>query len=239
MSATGTPRLTPVELRILLTAYKEQKRTYAPFVAGVQAALNEAFGAIGVIAYGIAGGRLTQTELTQFADAVRPELQSRLSVLGVTFDFTATAAGGGVDLSWSATKGANSDSGTHQIRGNVEDFSDDYLQSLNIAVNRFARWAATVTADVADRILDAASEGYQRFMTEGTPTAKQALAALKHKLRVAAVDRNLYVSQLQGSSTKYQNGYQSGATKYQVIGRWALDGILGATKATLSVLKVL
>lgn len=64
MSATGTPRLTPIELRILLTTYKEQKRMYAPFIAGVQAALNEAFGAIGVIAYGIAGGRLTQTELT-------------------------------------------------------------------------------------------------------------------------------------------------------------------------------
>jgi len=239
MSATGSPRLVPIELRIVLTQLKAQKPVYAPFIAAVQAVINEVFGPLGILAYGTAGGRITAADVSSYVNAVKGEVNSKLTPLGVSFDFAANPAAGGLTVSWTATKGASTDTGTHTITGNVEDVSDDWAQSLSIAVNRFSRWVQTLDPNKARAILDAAALGYEKFMTEGTPTAKQQMAVLKHRLRIKAVDPAMYVSQLQAGATKYQVGYQNAVAKYKEVAKWTVDALLAATKATISVAKVL
>ena len=239
MSAVGSPRIIPVELRLILTQLKAQKPMYAPFIATVQAVLNEAFGPLGILAYGSAGGRITAGDVLSYINAVKPEVSNKLAPLGVSLDFSAGPTAGGLTVSWTATKGANSDAGTHAITGNVEDVSDDWVQSLSIAANRFNRWVQTLDPNKARAILDAAAVGYERFMTEGTPTARQQMAALKHKLRIKAVDPTFYVSQIQGATSKYQLGYQNAVAKYREVAKWVMDALLAATKATISVAKVL
>jgi hypothetical protein len=239
MSATGSPRITPVELRLVLTQLKSQKPAYAPFIAAAQAIINEVFGPLGILAYGSAGGRITAGDVSSYVSAVKPEVNSKLTPLGVAFDFAANPAAGGLTVSWTAAKGASSDSGTHTITGNVEDVSDDWAQSLSIAVNRFSRWVQTLDSNKARAILDAAAVGYERFMTSGTPSGQQQMAVLKHKLRIKAVDPAFYVSQIQGAGSKYQVGYQNAVAKYRAVAKWVMDALLAATKATISVAKVL
>ena len=239
MSATGTPRIIPVELRLVLTQLKAQKPQYAPFIAATQAIINEAFGPLGILAYGAAGGRVTASDVSSYVNAVKPEVASKLQPLGASLDFSASPVSGGLTVSWTATKGAASDTGSHTIAGNVEDVSDDWLQSLSIAANRFSRWVQTLDSAKARAILDAAAVGYEAFMTGGTPTAKQQMAALKHKLRIKAVDQAMYIQQLQAGATKYQTGYQMAVDKYRTVAKWVIDALVAATKATISVAKVL
>ena len=239
MSVSGTPRIIPVEMRLVLTQLKAQKPAYAPFIAAAQAIVNEAFGPLGILAYGAAGGRVTASDVTNYVNAVKPEVSNKLQPLGVVFDFSASPVSGGLSVSWTATKGAASDSGSHTIAGNVEDVADDWLQSLSIAANRFSRWVQTLDSAKARAILDAAAVGYEAFMTGGTPTAKQQMAALKHKLRIKAVDQVMYVQQLQVGATKYQTGYQMAVDKYRTVAKWVIDALVAATKATISVAKVL
>ena len=239
MSVTGTPRIMPVELRLVLTQLKAQKPIYAPFIAAVQAVLNEAFGPLGILAYGAAGGRITAGDVASYVSAVKPEVNNKLAILGVALDFSASPVAGGLSVTWAATKGATADYGSHTITGNVEDVSDDWLQSLSIAVDRFNRWTQTLDANKARAILDAAAMGYEAFMTGGTPTAKQQLAALKHRLRIKAVDPAFYVSQIRNAASKYQVAYQNAAAKYKEVARWIMDALLAAAKATISVAKVL
>jgi len=239
MSATGSPRITPVELRLMLTQLKAQKPMYAPFIAAVQAVINEAFGPLGILAYGSAGGRITAADVSSYVNAVKGEVNSKLTPLGVSFDFAASPTAGGLTVSWTAAKGTTTDSGSHTITGSVEDVSDDWAESLTIAANRFSRWVQTLDPNKARAILDAAAVGYERFMTEGTPTARQQMAVLKQKLRIKAVDPAFYVSQIQGSTSKYQMGYQNAVAKYREVARWTVDALLAATRATISVAKVL
>ena len=239
MSATGSPRLVPIELRLVLTQLKAQKPAYAPFIAAVQATINEAFGPLGILAYGSAGGRITAGDVSSYVSAVKSEVNSRLTPLGVSFDFSASPVSGGISVTWTATKGTATDSGSHTITGSVEDVSDDWAESLTIAANRFGRWVQTLDPNKARAILDAATLGYEKFMTEGTPTARQQMAALKHKLRIKAVDPAFYVSQTQGAGSKYQLGYQNAVAKYREVAKWIMDALLAATKATISVAKVL
>ena len=239
MSAVGSPRIVPVELRLVLTQLKAQKPAYAPFIAAVQATINEAFGPLGILAYGSAGGRITAGDVSSYVNAVKPGVNSKLTPLGVSFDFAASPAAGGLSVTWTAAKGTATDSGSHTITGNVEDVSDDWAQSLAIAANRFSRWVQTLDPNKARAILDTAAAGYEAFMTGGTPTARQQMAALKHKLRIKAVDPAMYVSQLQVGATKYQVGYQNAVSKYREVAKWIMDALLAATKATISVAKVL
>jgi len=239
MSAVGSPRIIPVELRLVLTQLKAQKPAYAPFIASVQAVINEAFGPLGILAYGAAGGRITASDVSSYVDSVKPEVGNKLQPLAVAFDFSASPASGGLTVSWTATKGAASDTGSHTITGNVEDVSDDWLQSLSIAANRFARWVQTLDATKARAILDAAAVGYEAFMTGGTPTARQKMAALKQKLRIKAVDPTMYVQRIAGSANMYQTGYQAAVDKYRTVAKWVIDALVAATKATISVAKVL
>ena len=239
MSAVGSPRIVPVELRLVLTQLKAQKPAYAPFIAATQAIINEAFGPLGILAYGSAGGRITAGDVSSYVNAIKPEVNSKLTLLGVSLDFSASPAAGGLSVTWTAAKGTATDSGSHTITGNVEDVSDDWIQSLNIAVNRFSRWVQTLDPNKARAILDAAAVGYERFMTEGTPTARQQMAALKHRLRIKAVDPAFYGSQIQGATSKYQMSYQNAVAKYREVAKWIMDALLAATKATISVAKVL
>ena len=238
-SATGAVRIVRVDERLVLTELKRAKPWYAPYIAAVQAAANEFVGPMGFLAYGIAGGRIDASVLDQYVAQAKPEFDAKISPLGVATTFSASPVPGGLSVSWSVAKGTATDSGSYTIRGLTEDFSDDWADSLTLAVNRWSRFANSLTADMADKILSSAQIGYEQFMTEGTPTAQQLMAALKHKVRLSAVDRNFYVNQIKGAVQKYQSGYQEAKAKYAEVFKYVGDALYAATKLTISIFRVL
>jgi hypothetical protein len=76
-------------------------------------------------------------------------------------------------------------------------------------------------------------------MTEGSPTAKQLMAAVKHSIRLDAVEPNMYVERLKGAVEKYQVGYKYGAEKYKVVFAWVGDALRAAFYLTRDIVRVL
>ncbi len=239
MSATGPTRLISIDERIALTLLKEAKPQYAPYIAAVVAAANEFVGPMGFLAYATYLGKIGADTVNKYIEAAKPKFDAAVGVLGVAVTFTATSTVGGLDISWTASKGANSKSGSYSIRGQAEDFSDDYLASLSAAVGRWSRYVSMLTPDMADKILNAAKQGYQAFMTEGTPSGRQIMAAVKHGIRLDAVDRNFYINQTKGAVQRYQDGYQAGAEKYKVVFKWVGDALRGAFYLARDIVEVL
>ena len=238
-TATGSTRITTVDLRLVLTQLKAQKPQYAPYLAAIQAASNEFIGPMGFLAYGIANGHLGEDVVNLYLQRAKPEFDSKIALLGVTVQLSASPTPGGLSISWAASKTGASDSGSYTIAGLTEDFSDDWIDSLTIAANRWSRFANSLTADMADKILNAAQVGYEQFMTEGTPTAKQIMAALKHKIRLLAVDRTYYVNRVREAVQRYQAGYQAGKTAYATAFKYVGDALAAATRLSVSIFRVL
>jgi len=84
----------------------------------------------------------------------------------------------------------------------VEWVKQNYAQSAEIAKSRWQEYVATLTAEEADAILDAAVSGYKQFMSGGQ--SKHVLAALKHAMRLGTVDRQIYVQKLQEAVQRYR-----------------------------------
>ena len=245
-SATGAVRIVSIDERLMLTELKRLKPNYAPYLAAIQAAANEFLGPMGFLAYGIVGGRIDARVVNQYITQAKPEFNAKISPLGVAVTFSATPTVEGLSISWTATKqgafepgAAPTDSGSHVIRGLSEDFSDDWADSLTIAVNRWSRFVNTLTPDMADKILKAAVIGYEEFMIGDTPTPKQFIAAIKHRVRLSAVDRNFYVDRTKAAVSKYQTGYQEAKAKYAEVLKYVGDALYGAVKLTISIFRVL
>jgi hypothetical protein len=239
MSSVGPTRLISIDERITLTLLKESKPVYAPYIAAIVAASNEFIAPMGFLAYGVYLGKIGADTVNKYIEAAKPRFDAAVGVLGVTVTFSAAPTAGGLDISWTASKGANSKSGSYSVRGQVEDFSDDYLASLSNAVARWARYVSLITPDAADKILNAAKRGYEKFMTGGTPTGEQIMAAVKHGIRLDAVDRNFYVNQIKGAVQRYQSGYQTGAEKYKIVFKWVGDALRGAFYLARDIVQVL
>lgn len=239
MSATGRTRIVSVDERLILSELKRLKPNYAPYLAAIQAAANQFLGPLGFLAYGIAGGRIDVNAVNEYVRQAKSEFDSKISPLGVMVTFSTSPTSGGLSVSWTAAKDERTDSGSYTITGLTEDFSDDWVDSLTLAVNRWSRFVNTLTPDVADKILKAAQIGYEAFMTGGTPSAKQLMAVTKHKVRLSAVDRNFYVNQIKGAVQKYQEGYQGARAKYSEVFKYVGDALRAATRLTISVFKVL
>lgn len=238
-SATGAVRIMTVDDRLVLTELKRLKPQYAPYIAAIQAASNEFVGPMGFLAYGIVGGRIDASVVNEYVGRAKTDFDAKVSPLGVAVTFSASPATGGLSVSWTAAKGAATDSGSYVIRGLAEDFSDDWADALTLAVNRWSRFVNALTPDMADKILNAAQVGYEAFMTGGTPTAEQLMASIKHKVRLSAVDRNFYVNQIKGAINRYQVGYQGAKAKYAEVFKYVGDALHAALKLTISIFRVL
>lgn len=238
-SATGAVRIVTVDDRLVLTELKRLKSQYTPYIAAIQSASNEFLGPMGFLAYGIVGGRIDASVVNEYVRRAKPDFDNKLAPLGVTVTFSASPATGGLSISWTAAKGAATDSGSYTIQGLAEDFSDDWADALTLAVNRWSRFVNALTPDVADKILKAAQAGYEEFITGGTPTAKQLMAATKHKIRLSSVDRNLFINQIKGAINRYQAGYQGAKAKYAEVFKYVGDALRAATKLTISIFRVL
>jgi hypothetical protein len=239
MSVSNPTRLIGIFDRVALTLLKESKPAYAPYIAAIQAAANEFIGPMGFLAYGVYLGKVRQDVIDQYVKAAKPKFDSVIGVLGVSADVTAYITEAFFTVRWTVSKGGNSVSNGYTIQNRGDDFSPDYLASLANAAARWARYVGNIGVEEVQVILNAAKEGYTRFMTEGTPTAKQLMAAVKHSIRLDAVDPNMYIERLKGATERYQSGYQAGAEKYKTVFAWVGDALRAAFYLTKDIVQVL
>jgi hypothetical protein len=65
------------------------------------------------------------------------------------------------------------------------------------------------------------------------------MAAVKHGIRLDAVDRGFYINQAKGAVQRYQTGYQAGVEKYKVVFKWVGDALKGAFYLARDIVQVL
>ncbi len=238
-AASGPTRALPIEARIYLTELKAQKPAYAPYIAAIQSVYNEYFTAVAYIAYALGETDIPPEHISTTLSNIKSRVSNRLGILGVTVTLDETVAARTAEVAWQVQKGTNTATGSYTITGDVEDFSDDWLESKDLAVARWGRWAQTVDEDYADMVLNASAKSYYVYMTTSTTNPDHLLAAIKHSIKMAGVDRAMYVSHLQGAVSRFDEGYQRGVDKYREVMRWVVDGLIGAARATISTVSVL
>lgn len=238
-TAGGMTRIVSIDERLLLTELKRLKPAYAPYLATIQATANELLGPMGFLAYGIVKGAVTDNLVDRYVVEATALINRKLAPLGVGVDLSAKPVPQGLTVSWMATKQNITDPGSYVIQGLSEDFSDDWAESMTLAVSRWTRFVNKLTPEAADKILKAAQIGYEQFMVSDNPSPKHLLAATKHKIRLMAVDRNFYVEQTKGAVQKYQTGYQHAKAKYSEVMKYVGDALRAATKLTISIFRVL
>jgi hypothetical protein len=239
MSVSNPTRLIGIDERVALTLLRERKPAYAPYIAAIQAAANEFMAPIGFIAYGVKLGKLGQSDLNIYIMYASPVINQKLSPLGVSVNFTGTVGADGVTVTWTVSKGTNSKTGSYTITGQAPDFSGDYAGSKDLAYARWTRYIQFLTPEAVDKIFEAAKQGYQDFMSEGAIGPRKAMAMIKHALRLDAVDRQFYISQVKNSAEKYPIGYQYGVEKYKTVFVWVGDALRGAFYLTKDIFEVL
>lgn len=244
-SAIRPVRIVTVDDRLVLTELKRANPQYAPYIAAIQAAANEFMGPMGFLAYGIAKGNIDANAVDEYVRVAEPEFNYKIRPLGVSVQFSASPVSGGLQVSWTAVNtvsGPGTDSavsGSYTITGLAEDFSEDWAESLALAADRWSRFVNTLTPEMADKILRAAQVGYEEFIIGRSPSPKQIMAALKHKVKLLAVDRNYYVDRIREAAERYQAGYKEAKTKYAEVFKYVGDALYAATKLTISIFKVL
>lgn len=240
MSTTeGMTRIVSIDERLLLTELKRLKPAYAPYLATIQATTNELLGPMGFLAYGISKGAVTDDLVDRYVTEAKGVINRKLAPLGVGVDLSAIPVSQGLSISWMATKQEVTDSGSYVIQGLSDYFSDDWAESMTLAVSRWTRFVNKLTPEAADKILKAAQIGYEQFMISDSPLPKQLLAVTKHKIRLMAVDRNFYVDQIKGAVQRYQRGYQDAKAKYSEVMKYVGDALRAATRLTISIFRVL
>lgn len=240
MSTTeGMTRIVSINERLLLTELKRLKPAYAPYLAAIQATTNELLGPMGFLAYGVVKGAVTDNLVDRYVVEATALINRKLAPLGVGVDLSARPVSQGLSISWMATKEQVTDPGSYVIQGLTEDFSDDWAESLTLAVSRWTRFVNKLAPEAADKILKAAQIGYEQFMLSANPTPKHLLAVTKHKIRLLAVDRNLYVNRTKEAVQRYELGYKDAKAKYGEVMRYVGDALRAATRLTISIFKVL
>jgi hypothetical protein len=241
---SGTPTVYPlrvvtIEERVSLTHLKMQKPQYAPYLAAIQSVMNQ-----NIVPYAFFGmahtrGMLDPSLLDAYTNSAESRINNVLTSLGVTFDLAAVPITGGIRVHFGATKGPNSAGSFGEINGEGPDFGPVYGQSKDIAVARWASYPELLSETDVRLILGLATEGYGRFVLGDNPTPRQQLAAIKHRLKITAVDPTQYIERLRGAVEKYGIGYELGVEKYSYVIRWVGQALRVATQAAKIVFDVL
>jgi hypothetical protein len=232
-------RAIPLEERLIFTYIKLTKPQYAPYLATIQSVMNQYIVPYTFFALAVAQGTPDDTLLQNYTAMAKAKINEVLAVFGVNFDVTYSHIQKGLKLTFEAQKGGNTSRAEHEIAGRGPNFGPLYAQSKDIAKVRWAAYTELVQEDRVHEILELANMGYEVFMLEGTPTPRQIMAALKHKIKLMTVDPAEYIRRLKESVDKYEYGYQHGVMKYSYISPWLSDGLVAAVKATGAVYQVL
>jgi hypothetical protein len=232
-------RAVTIDDKMYLTYVKLLKPQYAPYLASIQAVMNQYIVPYAYFGLANARGMLDPTVLNSYTSKAQAKINEVLQPFGVTFTLNAQGITGGIKVAWEARKGTNVVGSDHEIKGQGPDFGPVYEQSKELAKARWAYYSEMLTETNVTTILGLASLGYQRFVTGTSPTPEQQLAALKHWIKIQAVDPTEYINRLKDAVDKYEQGYQYGVSKYSYIIRWVADGLVAAFKATRSVYEVL
>ncbi len=232
-------RAIPLDERLVTTYIKMIKPQYAPYLAAIQAVMNRYIVPYAYLALAEANDRPVEDYLERYTNTANSKINEALAIFGVNFQVTPEPISGGLKLDFTARKGGNTAETSHEITGRGPDFGPVYAQSMDIAKVRWASYTRLVTEDHVREILKLAGMGYEVFMTEGSPTARQVMAVLKHQMKLSAVDPQEYINRLRGAVDKYEVGYQHGVGKYSYISKWISDGFVAAVKATFTVYQVL
>jgi hypothetical protein len=248
---SGTPttypvRVVSIEDRAYFTQLKLQKPQYTPFIPAIQSTMNKYIVPYAFLAKGYVDGFVDIFLIQRYTNLVQPKINDVVSQFGVSFEVSAdaiadpgTGARRGLRLSMAAAKGGTSVAHDADLVGQGPDFSPLYGESKDLAKARWEAYTRILTEPDVRMILNLAALGYELFMTEGTPTPRQQLAAVKHRMKLAAVDANYYLNAIREALDEYEAGYTAGVQKYSHISRWVMEGIRAATKATFVVLQVL
>lgn len=232
-------RAVSIDDKIYMTYAKLTKPQYAPYLASIQAVMNQYIVPYAYFAMAKARNALNLETLNTYTSKAQAKINEVLSPLGVAFTLNAQDIPEGVKVLFQASKGQNVVGGDHEIKGRGTDFGPAYEQSKDIAKLRWASYADMLTEVNVESILGLANLGYTRFVTGTNPTPEQELAAIKHMIKLSAVDPARYINRLRESVEKYATSYQYGVHKYSYISRWLSEGFVAAFKAARAVFEVL
>jgi hypothetical protein len=239
-------RVVSIEDRTYFTHVKLKKPQYIPYIPTIQATMNKYIVPYAYLAMGYVAGGVDMTTIQQYTQLAQPKISEVLNFFGASFTIEPVLiydqdqqARMGLKLRMAAQKGTNAVGYDADIVGSGPDFGPLYEESKDLAIKRWEAYTKLLTESDVRSILGLAALGYELFMTEGSPTPKQQLAVVKHRLKLSSVDPNRYIDRVREVVDKYGSGYEMGVMKYSYINKWITEGLKAATKATQIVLEVL
>jgi hypothetical protein len=239
-------RAVTIDERVYFTELKLQKPQYAPFIPAIQATMNQYIVPYSFLAHAYVRGFFDDGTIGSYTQLATSRINQVLSHFGVTFSIEPSvifdAQQGvrrGLRIKMTASKGGLTLSHTADLVGAGPDFGPVYAESKDLAVKRWKAYTEILKEQDVPNILYMAAFGYELFMTEGTPTPRQLLAAVKHKIKLTAVNPSEYIKRIREAVEKYAVGYTYGIDKYSYISRWVMEGLRAAFHATRLVLEVL
>ena len=223
-------RLISIPDRVVITRYMAVKPYLRVLVPAITGAITQFTFAASLGGVALGQGRIDVNEFNELLTRTRADVNDKLNVIGHRIDYQVVNAAPGaypVVSIWIRNTGGTvtwAELLDYQFSPyqNVDWIKQNYGESEAIAKGRWSEYAQLLTADFASQILDAAAEGYQAFMLGGTPTGRQYVAALKHAMRLAMVDPNLYVQAVQGAVDRYRLDPEKYGYMMGVVGR-AID----------------
>jgi hypothetical protein len=223
----------------MLSYSKLNKPQYVPYLAAIQAVMNQYIVPYAYLAMGYREGLVDTTLIGQYDTKASEKITEALELFGVSFTVAGTPITDGLRVNFTATRGTSTATGDHSITGSGPDFGPVYEQAKEIAKARWTSYTELLNPTLVRQILELANTGFERFILGDSPTPKQQLAAIKHKIKILAVNPTEYINRIRDAADKYEVGYQEGVSRYSYAIRWVGDGLVAAVKAAKSVLDVL
>jgi len=214
---SGPQTLRGIDVRYMLKQIVIARPELEIVVPTLQALGNEVGGAFAVASMALQLGRDVTQRLPQYVQAVKNTANKRAEKIGLTHDFTFSAAVGSpltVTTTVQGPNGSRSFSYTF-ARVNV-DFSDEFVQGIGIGKDRWALYVRSLGASDLEKIFDLAAMGYDAFLSGDT--AKEAAAKLKHYIAMEGAKGRAaeIIQRMQNSVDKYATNAVAAADKYKV-----------------------
>ncbi|MEM4959865.1 MAG: hypothetical protein QXX12_08365, partial [Nanopusillaceae archaeon] len=108
-------------------------------------------------------------------------------------------------------------------------FTEDWSDSADLAVKRYARYTQTITADDWNAIRATAIKGYEAFIGE-SDHPRHRMAALKYAVSIGSIDPEYYLERIRESVEKYKMGYELGKMKFDYKQNVVITGLAAARK---------